>query len=165
MKYIKGNGKSDVVITPAALILSGLEEAQKLEMHTLDGAIVLLNGRMTVMELISAAESLTSMASELTTKLIMSCGRCDGCGGDCPFEEDETIHMPAYLLDEAKIPENAKLCAVPNPDDGTITVSETSTQHDLSDVPPDLMDVLKKCGICMGSLEELLAEDSVIYGE
>jgi hypothetical protein len=66
------------------MILSGLDEADNLEIHTLDDAVVLLKDSMTADEILSAIESLNELTSELITHLVQACGRCDGCTRERP---------------------------------------------------------------------------------
>jgi ferredoxin len=146
------------------LNLSGLDEAEHLELHTRNDAVVLMKKEMTAVELLSAIESLTDLSMELLVHLASACGKCDGCEGNCPFGETGDIRLPRYLLDEADIPVDAKLQAVPDPETGTITIREEESRPDLNDVSPDLLSMLMESGVCMGSLDELLASDEIIYG-
>ena len=165
MKFLKRTGTAGVTIPKAALTLSGLDNAEKLELHTLDGAAVLLKQEMTAMGLLSVIASLDRLSCELLTTLACTCGQCVGCEDDCPFsQESRDIRIPKYLLDAAEIPESAKLCAEPDPDTGRIIVTALETGHDLSDVPEELLDALLECGVCLGSLSELLGSGETVYG-
>ena len=46
MTFVKYSSDGKVIIQPAALVLSSLEHEEKLEMHTLDNALVLLKDDM-----------------------------------------------------------------------------------------------------------------------
>ena len=48
-------------------------------------------------------------------------------------------------------------------DSGKISVCEADYEHDLSDVPPELLLALHQCGCCLSALEDALMEDDVIY--
>lgn len=166
MKFVKGTGASGVTIPNAALILGGLYGAEKLELHTLDGAVVLLNGKMTAMELLDVVESLDRLSGELLAALTSACGQCVGCEDDCPFSQaSRDIRIPQYLLDAVDIPMGAKLCAEPDLDTGHIIVSALEIKHDLDDVPEELLDALLENGACLGSLSELLGSGDIVYGE
>ena len=120
MKFIKEITPKGLLLPVTAARLAGFEANEKAEYHTLKGAMVVLKGQMTAMELLTAARSLQELAVELHTHLAKVCGQCDGCGKDaenggegCPLTELEAdgITLPDYLLEEAGIPEGTKLCA------------------------------------------------------
>ena len=99
--------------------------------------------------------------------LFRSCGHCENCGedGECPAlpERTQTI-VPEALREEVGIPANAKLCAWPGNEPGTVTVGQADYRHDLTDVPEWELSVLAMMGVCMGSLEEQLMAEDVVYG-
>lgn len=166
MKFVKTPGAAGIMITKAAMSLSGLGSEEKLELHTLENAAVLLKRNMTAMELLHAVKALDSLAGELLAELAGACGQCVGCEDNCPFsQESRDIRLPKYLLDAAEIPEDAKLCAEPNPDKGTIIVSVMENGRTLDDVPEELLDVLLECGVCLGSLSELIHDEGIVYGD
>lgn len=165
MKFVKGTGAAGVTIPKAAMTLSGLDGAETLELHTLDGTAVLLKQKMTVMELLTVVGSLDRLSGDLLAALAIACEKCVGCEDECPFsQESRDIHLPKYLLDAAEIPEGAKLCAEPDPDTGRIIVSALESGYDLDNVPEELLDALLECGVCLGSLSELLGSGEVVYG-
>lgn len=165
MKFVKETGTAGVTIPKSAMKLSGLSDAQKLELHTLEGAAVLVKQKMTTMELLTVIHSLNQLADGLLALLADVCDACVGCGDDCPFsQESRDIHLPKYLLDAAEIPEGAKLCAEPDPDAGRIIVSALDSGSDLDNVPEELLYALIGCGVCLGSLSELLRNGEVVYG-
>jgi len=118
---------------------------------------------MTALEMIEAIESISKLAEFLTVQLAKACGICDGCGA-CADDLDE-IKVPPELLDEAGISRDARLEAYVDQDNGLILVGSADCDHDLSDVPDDLLQVLVAAGVCVGRLEEHLAEDDIVYGE
>lgn len=165
MKFSRENGTTGVTIPKAALKLSRLEGAQKLELHALDSAAVLLKDRMTAMEVLGAVSSMDRLSGQLLEALAEACEQCVGCEEDCPFIEKSTgISLPGHLLEAANIPEGARLCAEPFPDSGCIIVSEPDLEHNLDDVPEELLDVLTECGVCLESLSELIGSGEVVYG-
>lgn len=165
MKFVKGISAAGVNIPKAALKLSSLSGTEKLELHTLNGAAVLLKPKMTAMELLSVVNSLDRLSGDLLAALAITCEKCVGCEDECPFsQESRDIRLPKYLLDAAEIPENAKLCAEPDPDTGRIIVSALEPGYDLDNVPEELLDALLECGVCLGSLSELLGSGEVVYG-
>jgi hypothetical protein len=40
----------------------------------------------------------------------------------------------------------------------------SESDHSLNDVPPGLLETLSQCGVCLSSLDELLANGEIIYG-
>ena len=48
-------------------------------------------------------------------------------------------------------------------DSGEISVCEADYEHDLSDVPPELLFALHQSGCCLSALEDALMEDDIIY--
>lgn len=165
MKFIKETGAIDVTIPKAALKISGLSGTGKLELHISDGVAILLKQKMTAMELLPVVISLNQLSGDLLATLAIACEKCVGCGDGCPFsQESRDIRLPKYLLDAAEIPERAKLCAEPDPDTGCIVVSAQEPQHDLDDVPENLLNALFECGVCLDSLNKLLGSDEVVYG-
>ena len=89
MKFIKETGESGVRVSPAALALSGLDTAGQLELHILDGAVLLLKDGMTAKEVLSVMESLSQLSTKLILHMVAVCGQCGGCEGDCPFGTEE----------------------------------------------------------------------------
>ena len=65
MTFIKYTNDGKAVIQPAALTLSGLEQEETLEMHTLENAIVLLKQEMEPVEKAAAMMALMRLAHSL----------------------------------------------------------------------------------------------------
>jgi hypothetical protein len=95
MKFVKEVTVSGAFIPKSAMILSGLDEADSLELHTLDDAVVLLKDSMTADEMLSAIESLNELTSGLITHLVNACGLCPGCTPTCEDDDD----LPSDLTD------------------------------------------------------------------
>lgn len=166
MKFVRPTEDAKVTIPKSVIALSRLGGAESLELHALESAAVLLKGRMTAMEVINAVTSMDKLSGQLLEALAGACERCVECEEDCPFIEDGgTIQLPRHLLDEADIPEGARLRAEPDPETGCIIVSEKEAGHDLDDVPDGLLDALLECGVCLESLSELLDSGAIVYGE
>ena len=157
--------KSDLSMTIPSQLLedAGIAEAKCAELHRLRHCVAVLQGKMTALEMIEAIESISKLAEFLTVQLAKACGICDGCGA-CGDDLDE-IKVPPELLDEAGISRDARLGAYVDQDNGLILVGSADCDHDLSDVPDDLLQVLVAAGVCVGRLEEHLAEDDIVYGE
>lgn len=105
MKFIKGISATGVNIPKAGLKLSGLSDTEKLELHTLNRAAVLLKPEMTAVELLAVVKSLDKLSGDLLSVLAISCEKCVGCEDECPFsQESRDIRLPKYLLEAAEIP-------------------------------------------------------------
>lgn len=165
MKFNKQLSNGVLMIPSGMFKISGFESGEKVELHTLDSAVVVLKQQMTAMELIQAVDTLHKLTADLTVHLAHVCGPCEGCEKACPFDDlgDGMLELPDYLREEAGIPAKAKLDAVVNVDDHTVTLCEADYDHDLRDVPEGLLEVLDDLGVCMGELEKRLIAGDIIY--
>lgn len=94
MTFIKYTNDGKAVIQPAALTLSGLEQEETLEMHTLENAMVLLKQEMEPVEKAAAMMALMRLAHSLWEDMLAGwedqkddadpCDGCSGCGEDMP---------------------------------------------------------------------------------
>ena len=94
MPFIKYTNDGKAVIQPAALTLSGLEQEETLEMHTLENAIVLLKQKMEPVEKATAMMVLIRLVNSLWADMLARwedqegdadpCGGCSGCEEECP---------------------------------------------------------------------------------
>lgn len=169
MKFVKEPSQKGATIPNAALKLCELDELP-LELHTLPNAAVLISGEMEAMDLIRAAESLNALASELLLQLARECGPCNHMGDDvsCPAlcsADTPDILVPAWALDEADIPRDAKLTCEADEESGEIRVTEADYEYDLTDVPLHILEFLGNNGVCLGALEECLMDERIVYGE
>lgn len=142
------------------------------------GMLVLRNKKMTAMNLVTAITALSEIGADLTAKLAKACGFCDNCGdigegtpaswaAECDLcaellDIKNDIHVPDYLRDEAGIPFNAKLTADTDVESGAIILGEAGYDYDISDVPPELLEVFSLSGVCLGELDEALRLERVI---
>ena len=150
MKFIKEVTPKGLLLPVTAARLAGFSAGEKVEYHALKGAMVVLKGQMSAMELLTAARSLQELAVDLHTHLAKVCGQCDGCGENaenggegCPLMDLEAdgITLPDYLLEEAGIPEGTKLCADVDEEEQTVTIFPAGYDHDLRDIPPGILEV------------------------
>ena len=142
------------------------------------GVLVLRNKKMTAMNLVNAITTFSELGAELTAKLAKACGFCDNCGdrgegtpaswaAKCDLCAEllsikNDIHVPDYLRDEAGITSKAKLSAKTDAESGEIILSEAGYDYDISDVPPELLEVFRLSGVCLGALDEALRSERVI---
>ena len=68
-------------------------------------------------------------------------------------------------VEEAGIPRDAKLCACTQENSGVVKVMEAEYKHDLSDVPKEVLQILKSQGVSLKKLNESLMTEEIIYGK
>lgn len=163
MEFIKERfGKSEI-ISEKVMESTGWKEGERLEMNVGDSAGVITKQAMNAMELIQGIETLKNFADTLILTLAKECGSCNDCGA-C-FDRFYDIKVPEYLLEEAGIPEGAKLCAYAEENSGEIKVKKADYKYDLSDVPEYILRIFDAAGVCVGKLEELLMLGVNVYGK
>ena len=165
MEIIKENSNSNIIIPIEVLKASNLLDSEDIELKTLENAFILMKGTMNAMELIKLAEGLKSLSEELIVHLAGVCGRCLDCSYCEKFEEYDEIMVPDYLLEEAGIPIDAKLCAYTEEDSGEVVVMQADYDYDIADVPNFVIDIFELSGICIRELEEKLMTDNIVYGD
>ena len=106
MTFINYTNDGKAVIQSAALILSGLEREETLELHTLENAIVLLKPEMEPVEKAAAMMTLMRLVNSLGADMMTGWkGQeededvCDGCHG-CA---EDTLPIPAEAFADAGI--------------------------------------------------------------
>ena len=173
MKFIKEITPKGLLLPVTAAWLAGLGPGEKVEYRVQKGAMVVLKGRMTAMELLTAARTLHDLSVELNSHLAKVCGQCDGCGGDgedgepgCPLVDldDADVTLPDYLRHEAGIPEGVKLCAEVDEEKNSVTIFAAGYDHDLRDIPPEVLEMFSAANLCLGELEERLIVGDTVYG-
>lgn len=61
---------------------TSLADAEVMDVITGDNVCVIVNGEMTVLELVKVIDTLSALATDLTVILAQACGFCDNCGDD-----------------------------------------------------------------------------------
>ena len=136
MKFIKEGSIKGAFVTAGTLKVSGICD-EKLELHTLDNAVLLLKGWMTAPELLTAAHELAKFAAGLYSHLAQAAG----------------------------IPDGAKLCAEVDEEAHTVTVLAAEHRYDLRDLPAELLATFAEAGTCLGKLEEHMIAEDIVYGK
>ncbi len=108
MNFIKYTKDGKTVIQPAALILSGLEKENVLEMHTLDNALVLVKEKMLPQEKVKTMCSLMRLVNGLSADLM--CGfeveGDDEVNDEIDLDDAEDMFLvPAWVLEDEEIRE------------------------------------------------------------
>lgn len=185
---MKKNQMPQIALPADACELSGFTDKDTLELHAAEGVLVFLNRKMTALQMAKAIESLSSLSAELISILAAACGICDNCGDDpelceecgcqrspsecvdnCPLckallDDSQSIYLPEYVLEDARIPLGTKLQAFADDENGKIVVTPADIQNDLTDVPAAILEILTMSGICLAELDELILQGSIIYG-
>ena len=136
-----------------------------LEATIIKSGVVFTKSQMTAMDVLETIEGLEEILKELYNALVGATGIC--CE-DCDQDETEdavTIKLPEFILEDAGIPKDAKLCAFTTEASGEVTVMEADYKHDLTDVPEDMLRLLKDIGVCLSCLNECLMSERIIYGK
>ena len=165
MKMIKECFNNNVSLPIEILNAADLTGCEEIEFNTLENAIVAMKTTMNAMELIKVAEGLKNLSEELIVHLAGVCGRCHDCSYCERFEEFDEIIVPDYLLEEAGIPKDAKLCACTEEDSGEIIVMQADYDYDIADVPKFVIDIFEMSGICIRELEERIMMEDIVYGD
>ena len=106
MTFINYTNDGKAVIQSAALILSGLEREETLELHTLENAIVLLKPDMKPVEKAAAMMTLMRLVNSLWADMMAAWEsqekdeeKCEGCHG-C---DEDMLPIPADAFADAGI--------------------------------------------------------------
>ena len=92
MKFIKEITPKGLLLPVTAARLAGLSAGEKAEYHTLNGAMLVLKGRMTAPELLTVVHQLTSASAQLLHHLSQVCGYCEDCDKDsCPYHRPRNL--------------------------------------------------------------------------
>lgn len=169
MKQCTMENQTEVRITAENLETANLSEWERLELHLLDQAVVVIPGHMTVMELIRVMEALQELASNLLSALVGACDRCDNCQMDKPCKLMAgpilpKVSIPSCVLEEAGLALDCKLVCTAEQGRGEVRIVEADHRFDLTDLSPDLVDILRECKVCLADLEEKLIPEEIIYG-
>ena len=169
MKTILKEYPNEVHISAAELERANLTEWERLELHLLDQAAVVIPGQMTVMELLRVTEALQNLAADLLAALCATCEQCDNCEMAEPCDQMKgevypEVEVPDYLLEEAGLEPDTKPTYEADPESGAIHIVEADYRFDLTDIPAPLLDTLRECGVCMSNLEDKLVQEDVVYG-
>ncbi len=159
--------QNEVIIRAENLEQSNLAGFDRLELHCLDHATAVIPGEMTAMELISTSEALQKLAADLLLVLLEACSACDNCGqekpcglmsGDAMFEEIDSKGEEPFGASST-----GEFTDIADPLDFEDQPTDFDDGYALSDISPDMLELLQKSGVCMLNLEEKLRDDSIVY--
>ena len=158
-----------VILSAADLENANLNEWERLELHLLDQAAVVIPGVMTVMEIIRTAEALQGLASELLACIGVACEKCDGCQVEllCDLMKGEIrpeVSIPPQVLNEAGMDPDSKLAYEVDSESGEIRVVAADYRYDLSNIPRTLLETFRECGLCLADLDAKVKAEEAVYG-
>jgi len=165
MKILKENTNEDIKLFVEEMEKFKVAFRQNVEIKPVENVVVVMKGAMNAMELIKVAEGLKSLSEDLIVHLADVCGSCQDCSYCQRYGEYDEIIVPDYLLEEAGIPKDAKLCAYTEEDSGEITIVQADYDYDISDIPQFVIDIFEMSGTCIRELEEKLIMEDIVYGE
>lgn len=165
MEKTKQKVKGFLCLPITELAEKKIGDVGKLEAITIKNGLVLLKSEMTAIEVAETLEGLEQVSKELYQTLAEAAGVCEKCSCRTETEDAVSIKLPEFILEDAGIPKDAKLCAYTSENSGEVTVVEAEYKHDLSDVPKDILQVLKALGVCMAGLNKRLMSEEIIYGK
>ena len=154
---------------------SGFTTEGDVTVHTGENVLVITPEEMTVLQAAQAARSLIEVAGYLIGGIRKTCGECGErhCADTCPYGPLEELGKCPYwdaepevtLSDSAReelgIPKDAKLMLLPDVGEGLVTTADYD--HDISDIPSEVLAALDLAGVCRGRLDEAVMNDEVIY--
>lgn len=100
MTFIKYTNDGKAIVQPAALALSGLDQEETLEMHTLENAIVLLKPEMTPVEKAALMMTLMRLVNSLTADMMTAWDEQEAADGEC---DSDVIGVPMEAFADANI--------------------------------------------------------------
>ena len=136
-----------------------------LELHQMAAGPLIMKGEMTAAEVLAMLDDLHALTEHLLECLQEACGPCDDfCEEDCPICSRELFHLPNRLLARAGIPESARLCAVPDPENQCIYIEESAPCGFFYRQAPRAEQMILEAGICLRELNRHLRKGDVVYG-
>lgn len=108
----------------------------------------------------SDACAMLNGCKETPAEGVMHCALCQGL-----IDGSGDIRVPEYILEEAGIPTDVKLEAYADEDSGVVTVVKADLQQNITDVPPAIVAILAKSGVCLAELDELIMLEEIVYGK
>jgi hypothetical protein len=165
MKELKEKVKGFLCLPITEATEKKVGEVGKLEATVIQNGLVLMKSQMTAMEVIKTIEGLEDVIDALYFTLASAAGVCGGQGCQTETMDAVGIKLPEFILEDAGISKDAKLCAYTDEGSGEVTVIEAEYKHDITDVSEDTLQILKAMGVCLTGFNECLMAESIIYGK
>ena len=154
---------------------SGFAPDGEFTLHAGESLLAMTPREMTALQAAQAIGALTKITTGLLEAIQSACGSCEERReqGLCPsghLEDPEQcplkrmtghgVTVDAGARAEAGIPLDAKLEVFV--DEGELLVAAADYEHDITDVPPAVREMLALLGICPGHLDDLIQDGEVI---
>lgn len=150
MTFLKYSSDGKIVIQPAALILSSLEDEEILEMHALNNVLVLLKNDMEIKEKFAVMSELSKLINSLLAEVITQ--------AEAEPDTPHSITIPIEAFEDAGIDEgDLRVLA----DDGIVILVRDTREVKLS---PWTLEELARCGVTQEQMKNLLKEAKVNDG-
>lgn len=168
--------QNDLIIPAQALGLARFLSGDPLHIHIGENTLAVLPESMTAMEAVNAVHALSGLTAELIEAVQTACGGCEdqmereGCPfgeqdspDECPYEgmEESDVILSSQARRRLGIPKDAKLELLPDVHEGLVCAADYD--HDITDVPDEVLTVLDVAGVCRGRLDELLKDGSEVW--
>ncbi len=166
--------QNDFIIPPQALELAHLPTDSPLSLSIGENTLVMLPERMTAIQALNTIGALTELTTELIETIQKACGTCgdrkDGCPfadmrdpERCPYEDMDgpEVELSASARRKLGIAPDAKLELLPDEGEGLVCAADY--EHDITDVPENVLSLLSMCGVCPGKLDELIMDGAEVW--
>lgn len=169
--------KQESVLLPIpmeAIEHSGFAPDKEFTLHAGESVLAMTPKEMTVLQAALAVRSLTEVVGDLIDGIKSVCGQCgEQCGsggclygpqeepGKCPYWDTEPeVALSDSAREKLGIRKDAKLMLLPDEGEGLVCAADY--EHDITDIPAQVLAALDLAGVCRGRLDESLMNGEVI---
>lgn len=153
---------------------SGFAPDSEITIHAGEGVLMVTPKEMTVLQAAQAIMALIEVACTLIGGIKDACGECgerrcaDSCPygpleepGKCPYWDAEPeVELSDSARKQMGIPLDAKLQLLPDEGEGLVCAADYD--HDITDIPAQVLAALDMAGVCRGRLDEAVMNNEVI---
>lgn len=165
-KIIRREGKT--VIPASVMELGGISDTENLVLLPLSGCVLLSKEQLSTYELVQLIDALSSHVSTLLLTLAEDCGECGDEYKDIPLDElmqEFDLSVPAWALETAEIPKDAKLECWADRENGEIVLTKADYIHNVTDVPLPILQFFASYGYSLHELNERLISESEVEAD
>ena len=149
--------QNDFIIPPQALELAHLPTDSPLSLSIGENTLVMGPERMTAIQALNTIGALTEVTTELIETIQKACGTC----GDRKDMDGPEVELSASARRKLGIAPDAKLELLPDEGEGLVCAADY--EHDITDVPENVLSLLSMCGVCPGKLDELIMDGAEVW--